>query len=71
MQLRFDGTLGFPGGMVDSEETPASSLTRVFEEDAGDLVFIRRYTHTVYSGQLLSEDWGQEMSHPVLLRAHP
>ena len=39
MQLRFDGTLGFSGGMVDSEETPESSLTRVFEEEAGDLVF--------------------------------
>ena len=39
MQLRSDGTLGFSGGMVDSEETQESSLTRVFEEEAGDLVF--------------------------------
>lgn len=43
MQLRFDGTLGFPGGIVDSGETPECSVTREFVEEvgvaAGDIAF--------------------------------
>ncbi|CAI8007586.1 U8 snoRNA-decapping enzyme [Geodia barretti] len=32
MQLRFDGTLGFPGGMVDSGETPETAAGRELAE---------------------------------------
>ena len=46
MQFRFDGTLGFPGGIVDSGETPESSVTREFVEEVGvadgDLVFTEK-----------------------------
>ena len=35
MQVRFDGMLGFPGGMVDKGETPAQAVTREFNEEVG------------------------------------
>ena len=35
MQVRFDGMLGFPGGMVDKGETPAQAVIREFNEEVG------------------------------------
>ncbi len=35
MQLRFDGTLGFIGGVVDSGETPEEACTRECCEELG------------------------------------
>eukprot|EP00731_Ephydatia_muelleri_P021528 Em0014g119a len=55
MQLRSDGTLGFPGGMVDSEETPESSLTGVFEEEAGDLARSLRPPRRGIEAELVKE----------------
>lgn len=33
MQMRFDGHLGFPGGLVDDGETPEEAVTREMEEE--------------------------------------
>ncbi|CAH1400209.1 unnamed protein product [Nezara viridula] len=33
MQMRFDGHLGFPGGLVDEGETPEEAVTREMEEE--------------------------------------
>ena len=35
MQVRFDGTLGFPGGMVDEGETPEVAVNREMCEELG------------------------------------
>ena len=35
MQLRFDGTFGFPGGIVEADETPEQAVNREFEEETG------------------------------------
>ncbi|XP_024081666.1 uncharacterized protein LOC106661250 [Cimex lectularius] len=35
MQLRFDGHLGFPGGVVDPGETPEDAVNRELVEEAG------------------------------------
>ena len=35
MQMRFDGTLGFPGGIIDTGETPEQTVTREFAEEVG------------------------------------
>ena len=32
MQLRFDGTMGFPGGLVDGGETPEQAASREIRE---------------------------------------
>ena len=38
MQLRFDGTLGFPGGMVDGKETPEQAASRELKEVSISLI---------------------------------
>ena len=35
MQMRFDGTLGFAGGMVDPGETPEDAVNRELSEEFG------------------------------------
>lgn len=35
MQMRFDGLLGFPGGLVDPGEHPLQSANRELEEEIG------------------------------------
>ena len=35
MQMRFDGTLGFPGGLVEKGEDPVIGLNREMEEEIG------------------------------------
>ncbi|CAG5136796.1 unnamed protein product [Candidula unifasciata] len=35
MQLRFDGVLGFPGGLVDDGETPLQGVNREMHEEIG------------------------------------
>ena len=35
MQLRFDGTLGFPGGFLEKEELPVVGLNRELTEEIG------------------------------------
>lgn len=33
--MRFDGTLGFPGGLLEKGETPEGAATREFAEEMG------------------------------------
>ena len=35
MQVRFDGTLGFPGGILDPGESPEAAVGREFAEEVG------------------------------------
>ncbi|XP_059161340.1 U8 snoRNA-decapping enzyme-like [Physella acuta] len=35
MQMRFDGVLGFPGGLVDEGETPVEGMNREMHEEIG------------------------------------
>ncbi len=49
MQLRFDGTLGFPGGLVDPGETLEEAATREMREELGGGVTIRREDHVISS----------------------
>lgn len=51
MQVRFDGTLGFPGGIVDEGETPEGAVTRELLEEMGGGVSIEHSDHvmTTYS----------------------
>ncbi len=49
MQMRFDGTLGFPGGEVDQGETPEEAVSRELAEEVGDGVTIQRSDHVVTS----------------------
>jgi len=35
MQMRFDGTLGFPGGFLEKEEQPVNGLNRELSEEIG------------------------------------
>jgi len=35
MQMRFDGTLGFPGGYIDSDERRHDGLNRELKEEIG------------------------------------
>ena len=36
MQMRFDGTLGFPGGVVDEGESPEEAVSRELSEELGN-----------------------------------
>ena len=53
MQLRFDGTLGFPGGMVDEGETPAQAASRELAEV--------RVTMEAWIDHSLSQETGAEL----------
>ena len=33
MQMRFDGVIGFPGGLVDAGETPLNGVNREMKEE--------------------------------------
>ena len=35
MQLRFDGTFGFPGGILETKEAPVDGLNRELNEEIG------------------------------------
>ena len=35
MQMRFDGVLGFPGGLLEKGEDPVNGLNREMEEEIG------------------------------------
>jgi U8 snoRNA-decapping enzyme len=35
MQMRFDGVLGFPGGLIEKGEDPVVGLNREMEEEIG------------------------------------
>lgn len=35
MQMRFDGYLGFPGGLVDAGENPVQAVNRELVEEVG------------------------------------
>ena len=35
MQLRFDGKLGFPGGLINENEIPVDGLNRELNEEIG------------------------------------
>ncbi len=47
MQIRFDGTLGFPGGVVDQGETPEEAASRELVEEVGGKVIIQRSDHVI------------------------
>lgn len=47
MQLRFDGTLGFPGGEVDQGETPEEAASREMAEEVGDQIVLHRSDHVI------------------------
>ena len=44
MQMRFDGTLGFPGGLVDAGEDPVQGLNREMHEEIGLQVGFNPFT---------------------------
>ena len=58
MQMRFDGTLGFPGGVVDEGESPEEAVSRELSEELGNnsllmslsLAHVRmhKYVHVSY-----------------------
>ena len=49
MQVRFDGTLGFPGGIVDhgSEESLEQTLSREFFEEVGSRLTFTEEDHVI------------------------
>nr|XP_002125879.2 U8 snoRNA-decapping enzyme-like [Ciona intestinalis] len=54
MQLRFDGTLGFPGGFVDGGENLENGLNRELYEEIG-LTQANHFTETDYFGSWYHE----------------
>lgn len=49
MQVRFDGTLGFPGGVVDQGETPDQAVSRELGEETGSAVSMESCDHVLTS----------------------
>lgn len=49
MQLRFDGALGFPGGILDEGESPHQAVTRELAEEVGGGVLVEECDHVVTS----------------------
>ena len=45
MQLRFDGTLGFPGGLIEKGELPVIGLNRELTEEIG---LEEKYDNSIY-----------------------
>lgn len=43
MQMRFDGTLGFGGGIVDPGETPEEAVNRELSEEFGRKSLVVQY----------------------------
>ena len=47
--MRFDGTLGFPGGILDEGETPHHAATRELAEEVGGVVTVEAGDHVTTS----------------------
>ena len=69
MQMRFDGTLGFPGGIVDAGETPDHACSRECWEELGvneaELVITTDdhiFTHYSHKTHLVLHFFAKEIS---------
>ncbi|KAK7476495.1 hypothetical protein BaRGS_00032243 [Batillaria attramentaria] len=55
MQMRFDGVLGFPGGLVEAGEDPADGLNREMQEEIGLNVEVHKFTAAHHVQTCLNE----------------